>query len=267
MQVSCVAPLGMEGSRYVYKVMTNANGPLFNAGSFEVRVGPHIENLFGQEMTQEQVGDFSIRPLGIAEAKAQPDDVTFLLKPAYVTSSSAAIRAWDSPIGLPIDTYPTAVGHKTIIEGHMRTEAGLRKIVAEWTVVYGTPITAVTPVLMKTRDIGGGASCGLQVGIEGGAGPNNVGMLVKVCGKITAVDPAGQYVYIDDGCALKDGTQTDDVDNVGVKVKADLSLFTVAKDDFAEAVGIVYVFTDAGGKLRPMITVAPEPPSGLRKLD
>ncbi|MGQ9455610.1 MAG: hypothetical protein ACUVRS_12615 [Armatimonadota bacterium] len=70
----------------------------------------------------------------------------------------------------------------------------------------------VKPIAMNLRALGGG-TIGFQQGVYEGHGTNNIGLLVKVCGKVTSKAQDGSYIYIDDGSAINnpDGT-------VGVRV-------------------------------------------------
>ncbi|MDO8684123.1 MAG: DUF4038 domain-containing protein [Armatimonadota bacterium] len=59
-------------------------------------------------------------------------------------------------------------------------------------------------------------------GVIGGIGPNNIGLLVTIWGRITQKDTdSSTYFYIDDGSGIKDGTDTLGVENIGGRVKAD----------------------------------------------
>ena len=53
---------------------------------------------------------------------------------------------------------------------------------------------------MNNRSLGGGAF-GLQAGVSGGVGLNNIGLLVKAWGRVTEVDPVSPPAWfkIDDG--------------------------------------------------------------------
>ncbi len=56
------------------------------------------------------------------------------------------------------------------------------------------------PVSLTCSALGGGPA-GLQPGVKGGVGLNNIGLLVKICGKVTY--KAGAYIYIDDGSNIE----------------------------------------------------------------
>lgn len=81
------------------------------------------------------------------------------------------------------------------------TPAGERQIVAPSVVVTATP-APLAPLGMNNRALGGG-SFGVpplgQLGIAGGTGLNNVGLLVQTWGRIDYKDPGGAYILITDG--------------------------------------------------------------------
>ncbi len=74
------------------------------------------------------------------------------------------------------------------------------------------PLGVVTPSL-------GGSAFGRQPGVAGGVGLTNVGLLVRVWGRVTQVGSG--YLYIDDGAGLMDGSATFGALNQGVRVICD----------------------------------------------
>ncbi|MCE5322748.1 hypothetical protein LLG46_05450 [bacterium] len=68
------------------------------------------------------------------------------------------------------------------------------------------------PLCMPTRSLGGG-SLSRQQGVYEGVGLNNVGLLVRIAGKITGVSEDDDYAYISDGSSL-----TGDGEYDGVKI-------------------------------------------------
>jgi hypothetical protein len=110
------------------------------------------------------------------------------------------------------------------------------------------PIT-ITPAAVNNKAIGGANINSYTPGVVGGTGANNVGLLVRVCGKVTQTQ-AGQYFYVDDGCGLKDGTKTGTIDNVGVRIKTSPPS-GVSTGKYVVVTGIVSPFNSSG--LRPQI--------------
>ena len=243
---------------YLLDVSTHGVQALYRGGDYEIHVGPHVQNEFGQEMASEQVGHFSIKTYTLEEAKALAPDTWVLLEPTVVSAKAAngvsSVRSRTGLVGMQVEDpvmWLGEIGQTSVVEAWVRSASGVVKLDLDYAVTLDDDEIGVAPVLMKTKDIGGGASLGLQTGVVGGVGPNSFGMLVKVCGKITALDPGGAYVYIDDGCGLRDGTQTDGVDNVGLRL---IGFGTGrAIGDFVSAEGIVSGFKNAAEELRPSV--------------
>jgi hypothetical protein len=119
----------------------------------------------------------------------------------------------------------------------------------------GSP-AAVSPKSMGNNAVGGvdflTQSAGVaQKGVSIGRGPNNVGLLVTVWGKVTQRQTATpKYFYIDDGSGLIDGTKTGVMDNVGIRVICDPAGH--AEGEYIAITGVVSLFKDAG-RLYPLI--------------
>lgn len=60
---------------------------------------------------------------------------------------------------------------------------------------------APQPLAMNCRSVGGGSFGSLVPGVKNGAGLNNIGLFVRISGKVTYV--AGTYVYVDDGSGIE----------------------------------------------------------------
>jgi hypothetical protein len=69
----------------------------------------------------------------------------------------------------------------------------------------------------------GGAALGRQVGVEGGSGANNIGLLVRTWGRVTAVYPPDSFeafsVFIDDGSNLTAGVDGSTTTYPGIEVR------------------------------------------------
>ena len=97
--------------------------------------------------------------------------------------------------------------------------------------------------------IGGAVLNAYTPGVIGDLGPNSIGLLVTVWGKVTQRDSSNQYFYIDDGSGLKDGTSTGAEQKIVVRVEANPTAYPA--DSYVTATGIVSCFPDNG--LRPEI--------------
>ena len=100
------------------------------------------------------------------------------------------------------------------------------------------------------RSVGGGAFNSYTPGVMGGVGVNNIGLLMRVWGKVTQRNTsAPQYFYINDGAGLKDGTQTAGVDNVGIRILANPTDYPTGS--YVIVTGAASTFNSGG--LRPRI--------------
>lgn len=90
-----------------------------------------------------------------------------------------------------------------INEGDITTVDGERVINSTYT-EYVSSGTAPVTLGMNNKALGGGSYNALTPGPVGGFGLNNVGLLVRAWGKVTATGDG--YFYIDDGSALNDGS-------------------------------------------------------------
>ena len=76
--------------------------------------------------------------------------------------------------------------------------------------VVALATTAPAPIYMSNGTLGGGKLNNYTLGVEGGAGANNIGLLIRTYGKVTYVDTTNHYFYIDDGTGRMDGTRRSD---------------------------------------------------------
>jgi hypothetical protein len=121
------------------------------------------------------------------------------------------------------------------------------------TVVTGQP--AVQPLGLANRWLGGAdwmysALTGAgQKGVLGGVGLNNIGLLVRVWGQVTYVDPGGAFAYLDDGSHENDGNMLGLLGSAvpGIRIVPAGSL-TVG--DFASLTGASSLATVGGNGVR-----------------
>ncbi len=72
------------------------------------------------------------------------------------------------------------------------------------------------PLAVNISAVGGAALNQYTPGVENGVGVNNIGLLIKTWGRVTYVDPAGKYFYINDGSNREDGSG-----HIGLRVDCD----------------------------------------------
>jgi len=160
----------------------------------------------------------------------------------YVESSD---RCWGIRVDKPGHSF--AAGMKVDVEGLVETGTnGERYILA--TTVSQSGTGSVLPVYLTNKFLGGedlyyDGITG-QKGVKNGYGPNNIGLLVSTCGRLTYV--GDNYFYIDDGSKVKDNST-----HVGVKVIGTVPCVSpIGK--YVRVTGIVSCFK-AGEELYPLL--------------
>lgn len=104
-------------------------------------------------------------------------------------------------------SVPVAEGDVVTIDGTLESESGERSIAATDVTVTDQLLTLLKPMCVRSSAIGGGSFSANTPGVTDGTGLRNLGLLVKVSGGVTYVGDAGEtFFYIDDGCALSDGS-------------------------------------------------------------
>ena len=123
------------------------------------------------------------------------------------------IEASDRSTGIRVDSlgYALSAGMEADIAGRVRTNSDGERYVDAATALQDG-MGNIEPMLMISRGLGGGdwaynGSAGAgQKGVFGGAGLNNIGLLVNVVGRVMFADTGNGYFYLDDGSALDDGS-------------------------------------------------------------
>lgn len=107
----------------------------------------------------------------------------------------------DPGIFVPVGQRVQVAGKTLVVDG----EATIHKA----TVVSGTAGAAPVPLYVRNADLGG-ASVGVQPPVAPGKGLTNMGLLVRISGKLTesGADATGFFFRVDDGSGVKIGSQT-----------------------------------------------------------
>lgn len=191
--------------------------------SYRVRITSGAE-----DASDQSDRPFTIIPtVDIAQAKATSEGQLLRVAGKVVTCTSPGFTYVEEPdrrAGIRVTSVQNLYLSALVdISGTITTINGERVIDAETTATFG-PSSEIGPYILKTAALGGGAF-GYQAPVmeyrwiqQSGTtalmpavGLNNIGLLVRVCGKVTAT---GQdWFYIDDGSNCDDGSG-----NVGVKV-------------------------------------------------
>ncbi len=151
----------------------------------------------------------------LKDAKLSPDGAPADITGAIVTRTGAGIfyaEAPDRSIGIRVSYAGTAPaeGDQVSISGFLSTTSeGERVIQASQVVTTGAAL--IKSLHVQTDSLGGqswsyNSSNGSgQQGVTGATGLNNIGLLMTVTGRVTAVPDASAF-YLDDGCSLNDGS-------------------------------------------------------------
>ncbi len=239
------------------------SGTLEEAGSYQFTV--HVEDSQSPSASSEKTYVIQvIQPVSIQDAKALADGTGVALTNVVVSRKGQRgfyVEQPDRSAGIYVK-WPdgfVAEGWTVDVEGTLETDDDFeRRILASDVrrVEEASPMTAgfgegIRPVGMAIRNLGGTnfrvdpeVPTSGQRGVTGGAGLNNIGLLVKTWGRVTQIDPAGEYFYIEDGSAVRDGTQTDGADNEGVRVGRDP--LGLRAGDYVTVVGISTCFRGPG---------------------
>ena len=205
-------------------------------------------------------------PVTVPQLKRLPNGALTMVNAAIVSA------AWNNVFYIESDGRNSGIrvekfahgrveGTRANVVGTVKTNTdGERYIEASSTEDGGDG--SVDPIGLVHKLLGGGSAApGVagQEGVAGGAGLNNIGLLIRAWGKVTQVGEG--YLYIDDGSALKDGTSTGAEENVGVRVICDPAGYSSGEK--VEVTGISSCFWTPSGIARRILTRKPE---DIRKL-
>jgi beta-glucanase (GH16 family) len=143
-----------------------------------------------------------------------------------------------------------AAGDRVWVSG-LLTAAGGERVIQHAIPLVQFHDSPPGPLLFDNCWLGGSSLNSFTSGIEGAAGLNNLGMLIKTCGRLGNTDPNGAYFYIDDGSNLSDGTMTGACENLGVRVSGDGRSYTPGS--YMAVTGISSCFVDENGKSRRFV--------------
>lgn len=153
----------------------------------------------------------------------------------------------------------------TIYDGDLTTVDGERAINPYYT-EQGSSVTPPAALGLVNKALGGGNYNVYAPGPVGGFGLNNVGLLVRVWGKVTAAGDG--FYYIDDGSALNDGSG-----NTGVRVEGAIG-YMPSIDDYVAVNAVSGLTSIAGNHARTLrlagiadfTPVSPARPQGVSAL-
>jgi hypothetical protein len=191
---------------------------LVGSRGYRIRVS-HV----GGSATGTSASTFTIVPVvDIVQAKSVPDGQLVKLAGKTVTSALAGLSYVQEPnrlAGIRVQSsQPLAESTSATIVGTMVTINGERALQAESVQVIASS-ARVNPMFLRTDALGGSVLGGQQgvyeyrrirsgtawsVALQPAVGLNNIGLLVKVAGTVTATGSG--FFYIDDGARCSDGS-------------------------------------------------------------
>lgn len=170
-----------------------------------------VTNACGSATSDAVILTVSALPIGEAKKRADAADVILSGKTVTAVFADHFYVQDDSLSGIRVTpaTMPTGldVGDTVEITGTLSTTSDLERVVVPSSVDVSAG-SAVAPVSLTNKNLGGGdffynSETGAgQKGVEDGVGTNNIGLLVKTCGTVTAA--GDNYFYIDDGTQARD---------------------------------------------------------------
>lgn len=168
-----------------------------------------------------------------------------------------------SGIGVLWSGDKPAPGKLVTFDGTLESRDGELLILGGNLIVDTADPVPPAPLYLNNTSLGGGG-CGYspgppptgQEGIAGSRGLDNIGLLVRVSGNVTQMDPAGHYFYIDDGSGVKDGSRTGAEENLGIRVAHDGTGYE--RGQFVVVTGISSCFKSGDGKLLRQVRVLQE---------
>lgn len=203
----------------------------------------------------------------VPEAKRASDGTFATLGAEVVTSTENGVYIQEvggPPIGIKLQTsLQLTPGQPAAVMGKLATAGGERVLNATMAVPLASDI-GVSPLAVKTSDLGG-AAYGRQAAVmeyryvkENGKwvrkllpalGLNNLGVLVRVAGRVTSVGP--NYFYLDDGARCDDGSGS-----LGVRVVCG-SMGKPAVGQTAIVTGVSSSYQERGYTWRALVLPSP----------
>ena len=190
----------------------------------------------------------------ISQAKLYTDNYAIQLsnKPVSAKIGNAFwIEEADRSSGIKINSsLSVSPGQQVTVIGRIRSYQGERYL--DEVVVSTTGSTAPPePLAILNKFLGGEAKNINTPGVKEGIGPNNVGLLVKVWGRVTQIGDG--YFYVDDGSCIVDGTETAGVPNVGIRVMSAAGM--VGQGNFVVVTGASTCFDFQGEHVRAILPI------------
>lgn len=143
--------------------------------------------------------------LGDAKALASGDVVISDVIVTRVHSDRFNVETEDRSFGMAVKGAGATRGKRVSLFGGVTGNSDGERVLELAQILSQTDATPPQPLGMTTRSVGGSQTVGLQIGCPDSIGPNNIGLDVKVWGKITAIAPDFNWITVDDGVGHPSG--------------------------------------------------------------
>lgn len=198
------------------------------------------------------MGACEFQATSIADARGSRDGVEVTIAGAIVTAAWAdvlyiedASRSCGTRVSKA--SHGLQVGQSAIVSGVTATTADGERMI-EASVATGADSEPLRPLGMLSRALGGAATPDYsavngtgQQGVAGGAGLNNIGLLVTICGVVQYLDSGGDHFVLSDGAPVSDPDG-----RAGVRVRAQGMIPPgLAVGDFVTVTGISSCYRSA----------------------
>lgn len=158
---------------------------------------------------------FHQQPSDIPALKAKADGQVVGIDAASISAAfpdSFYIESDDRSVGIRVSLpgHGLSAGTRVSLAGTMGTDADGEREIAAWA-AYPCGTGTVLPLGMTNSALGGTPSS-QQIGVEPGIGANNIGLLVRMWGKVSSIDRSAGTITLDDGsgtgatCVMPDGS-------------------------------------------------------------
>jgi len=218
----------VNGTTYYYAVYTHTAAPSYSPG-VSVSSTPT-----GTCLSAKKISSGSVYLSNKIVTAVFPYDASVFIEEPDRTSGIRLFTSYNSFVPGDVVNVTGTIGNRMM--GGIVSE---RQIVTP-TISKVSSGTAIDPVAMTCRAVGGGAIPPYVKGVTGGVGLNNMGALVKIAGKVT-YHASGMSFYVDDGSNVSDGTG-----HMGVQVECPSDMPTIAVGDVVSVVGIVEGYVPDG---------------------
>ncbi len=185
-------------------------------GVYTVRLS--VRNTGGVTSTAQST--VNVLKTRLADIKGNTDGTSVTLTDQVVSASPVEfgsvmyVQEVDRSSGIKVNrgtvVTDAVIGSLVTVSGTIGLTNGER-IINSPTITTTGSVTSVSPLGIGNRWVGGDAFGSHTPGVTGGVGLNNICLLIRTWGRVTAL--GSDYFYVDDGQALTDGSG-----NTGIKV-------------------------------------------------